>query len=820
MENTKDNWGRVCAPENILSEMNIGLWTLEIDEGKDVRLYADDMMLGLIGLKERLSPEEMYKIWYAGVDKDYYEEVNAYLDNMVAGKYMEIVYPWHNPDGTTYTIRCSGIRDMNYTDGVRIDGTHSDVSDVARIEKDKLKELTDMIAAMTADYESVIHVNFDTMLEEKYRTSSLIAKICPEWKDETNYNRRCELLAQYLIIPEDRAQFLEEVKPQTVMANISGGKAYFVNFRASIEGRTYWYQVKFVHHKAHKSNKCALIAIYNNDEAIHKEMRGRSILNGLGEDYSYISYINPITEKEEIYKYNKDFMNSVYGWEAENIYSENIRLIAEKYVYFEDREQFLIDTDIKTLYKYLKKKKVKYITFREQVDGQIVYYQGKFVLVNFDGEENIVSGYRNVDDSVIKEKRQKEALQEAVKMAESSNRAKTVFLNSISHDIRTPMNAIIGYTELASNNIDNLEKVKEYLNKIGQSSAHLLALINDVLDMSRIESGNVKIEEKLEDINEIIEVIGNIVRADAYAKGLEFLIEAVDVTDNVVFCDRLRLNQVMLNILSNAIKYTPAGGKVILRVREQKAENENYARYIFEVIDTGIGMSEEYLRTIFEPFTRAKSSTVSGIQGTGLGMPISKRIIDLMGGDISISSKEGEGTEAVITFTFRLNDSYSGIRKLNANDCASDDATVTKAIDRTCGGATVAEAIDCVGKKILLVEDNEMNREIAMEILSENGFVVDSAEDGTVAVDIMRRANPGDYDIILMDVQMPVMDGYIATQTIRKLAKEGVNNIPIIAMTANAFEEDRKRALEVGMNDHIAKPVDIAQMKKVICKYI
>lgn len=412
-------------------------------------------------------------------------------------------------------------------------------------------------------------------------------------------------------------------------------------------------------------------------------------------------------------------------------------------------------------------------------DGSPVTFVGLFV--DIDDEKRM--------EEQLKE--QKKDLQDALAAAQHANRAKTTFLNNMSHDIRTPMNAIIGFTSLAAAHIDNKEKVQDYLAKILTSSNHLLSLINDVLDMSRIESGKMKIEEKENSLPEIMHELKTIVQADVASKQLDFYIDTVDVVNEHILCDRLRLNQVLLNLLSNAMKFTKPGGIVSVRIIQKDNAAEGYASYEFQVKDTGIGMSREFLKHVFEPFERERTSTVSGIQGTGLGMAITKNIVDMMNGDISVVSEEGKGTTFTVSLQFKV--------------CSGS-------IERE----TVSKDICFEGKKILLVEDNELNQEIAIEILQEAGFIVDVANDGSVAVEKMREAENGKYDLILMDVQMPVMDGYEATRRIRGLDDPAAADIPIIAMTANAFDEDKKAALDAGMNGHIAKPIDVSKLMELL----
>jgi len=402
-----------------------------------------------------------------------------------------------------------------------------------------------------------------------------------------------------------------------------------------------------------------------------------------------------------------------------------------------------------------------------------------------------------IADQKVQLEKQQDALEKAADMANAANKAKTAFLNNMSHDIRTPMNAIIGYTGLAETHIDDKEKVKDYLAKITQSSTHLLSLINDVLDMSRIESGKMTINESEENVIDIAQTLENIVRADVAKKDLHFTLDVSNVKNANASLDKLHLNQVLLNIISNSVKYTQKGGDILFSVSEKESQKPEHVTYEFIIKDNGMGMSEEFLKTIFEPFTRVNSSTVSGIQGTGLGMAITKELIDMMGGTISIKSKENEGTETTINFDFRIIDKTKNI--------VEEENTAEYNFN---------------GKKILLVEDNELNREIATEILQEDGFIIDTAEDGTIAVEKMQKATKDTYDAILMDIQMPIMNGYEATKQIRQLQDKDVANVIIIAMTANAFEEDKKEALAAGMNDYIPKPVNIDQMKKVLAKYL
>jgi len=525
-------------------------------------------------------------------------------------------------------------------------------------------------------------------------------------------------------------------------------------------------------------------------------------------------------------------------------------------------------------------------------------------------------------------------LQVAVEKAESANRAKSTFLSNMSHDIRTPMNAIIGFTTLALSNIDDTDRVKDYLGKTLASSNHLLSLINDVLDMSRIESGKIHLEEVEVNLSDVLHDLKTIVSGQIYAKQLKLYMDAMDVTDEDVYCDKTRLNQILLNLLSNAIKFTPAGGTVSVRVRQLAGKVRGCGQYEFRIKDNGIGMSQEFAQKIFEPFERERTSTVSGIQGTGLGMAITKNIVDMMGGTIEVQTAQGKGTEFTVCVPMRAQTEQRPVEKITEleglkalvvdddfNTCDSVTKMLVKVgmraewtlsgkeavlrarqsiemsdvyhayiidwrlpdmngievtrqirslhddtpiiiltaydwsdieVEAKAAGLTAfcakpmfmsdlretlmsalgqkpADAVqrllpeknaDFKGKHILLVEDNELNREIAQEILREYGFLVDSAENGAVAVEKVSTAAPGSYDLLLMDVQMPIMDGYTATRKIRALDDPARAKLPIIAMTANAFDEDRRNALESGMNGFLSKPIVIDDLVQELHKIL
>ena len=538
------------------------------------------------------------------------------------------------------------------------------------------------------------------------------------------------------------------------------------------------------------------------------------------------------------------------------------------------------------------------------------------------GRGSIVLGIRSVDKEIRSEMEQRGLLKDALMQANRASKAKSVFLSNMSHDIRTPMNAIVGFTSLAMKHIDNRERMEEYLKKIMTSGNHLLSLINDVLDMSRIESGKIRLDEKACSLPEILHSICNIVQADVHAKQLELHIDTLDIRNEDIYCDKLRLNQVLLNLLGNAVKYTGAGGAINMRITEKAGAPDGFAQYEFSIKDNGVGMSDEFVEHIFEPFEREKNSTTSGIQGTGLGMAITKNIVDMMNGTIEVESELGVGSTFTVSFVFRtrkdekeeqaipelkncralvvdddfntcdsvsymlgqiglraewtlsgkeavLRTKQASMRKdgylvyiidwllpdmngievtrrvrqvmgdnvpvivLTAYDWSeieeeAKEAGVTafcskplfmselrKCLRTVIGAEEQVEeekeggAVQFKAGRILLAEDNELNQEIAVEILGGAGFTTEVAENGKVAVEMLQRSDPGYYQLVLMDVQMPVMSGYEAVREIRQLENQRLAGIPVIAMTANAFEEDKQEALRNGMDGHIAKPINI-----------
>lgn len=610
-------------------------------------------------------------------------------------------------------------------------------------------------------------------------------------------------------------------------------------------------------------------------------------------------------------------------------YSESLRQFAQRRVHPDDREMLIREAGLENIRERLESVEAYSVRVRRMADGSedYTYVEWRIVrLVAGSQSHMALIAVKDVDGDVLLEAKRQALLKDALSAAEHASRAKTTFLSNMSHDIRTPMNAIIGFTSIAASHIDNKERVQDCLEKIMSSSNHLLSLINDILDMSRIESGKVTIQEKECNLSERIHNLVNMIRPQMRAKRLEFFVDTIDVADEDLVFDPLRLDQVLINILSNAIKFTPSGGVVSFTIRQSESDKPGCGHYEFIIKDTGVGMSEEFQKRLFDPFEREKSSTLSGIEGTGLGMSIAKNTVDMMGGSIQVQSQPNKGTTFTVAVDLRIQDvshrhkelkDLEGLRALVVDDDFNICDSVTKMLEQigmrsewtTTGREAVFRAqkahsdgdpfysyiidwlmpqmdgietvrrirkvigneapiivltaydwtdieeearaagvtafcnkplfmsdlrnvlMETSGEKaapperkkpdfrclrVLVVEDNELNREIISEVLESSGFQVESATDGSLAVEMVKNSEEGHYDLILMDIQMPVMDGYEATRAIRYLPRQDVTKLPIIAMTANAFEEDKERALQNGMNAHIAKPLDMAHLMNTL----
>ncbi len=795
------------------------------------------------------------------------------------------------------------------------------------------------------------------VLEEKHDSEQFLKLIAPKYMGVYIVDRRTDLFkdilgpgyfrkmvkdksgkyldalrvyCDQLVIKEDQFKFDSLFAYDSLYEYINQGNTYEITYKKN-DGVNVRLQVSS--YSDVEKEKDISIWVYINDDLDERNRRlerQRKAIFGLASEYSSVWLIDSKTLVGTIIQTIEDAQALEDGFiehDGSYNYSSKIEGYGQRYVCDESRKEFIEKTKIDNVLKELKENNTYKVVYKRFCDGKEEYYQVDFSTAG-DISNSFVMAFKNVNDVVLAEKEKNEALQMALMSAEHANEAKTKFLNSISHDIRTPMNAIIGFTALARRDIKNEDKVKDYLKKITTSSNHLLSLINDVLDMSRIESGKVKIEEKEVHLPDVFHDIRTIMQPDVASKGIDLFFDTLGVVNEDVICDRLRLNQVMINLLNNAIKFTPNGGTVSVRLIQKPTKHKGFAIYEIHVKDNGIGMSEEFQKHVFDAFAREETSTVSQIQGSGLGMAITKNIINLMNGSIEVKSKPNAGTEFVVTFEFRLNSNpvvYEKIEELqnvralvvddDMNSCCSisemlsdiglrsdwttsgkeavvrtkfalsrndsfgvyvidwsmpkmngletvrqirkiigdetpiiimtayDYADIEEEAYKTGVSAFCSKPIfmselrdvlskpfrvkqekknkeddySCLaGKKVLLVEDNKLNQEVAIELLKDTGLVVDVCDDGDIAVAKMRYAKVKEYDCILMDIQMPRMDGFTATREIRTLSNASIANTPIIALTADAFTETKKVAIEAGMNGHVSKPLNVKEVLKTI----
>ena len=681
--------GAIPLSSDVLTKANIGLWSFELDEGSEPRMYADEAMLGLIGLDHQISPEDTYHAWYDNIDEGSYDLVADAVAKMASGEHAEVQYPWHHPNGDTWIVRCGGVRNPGYTKGIRIEGTHQNVTEL---------------------------IHFDE--KERARAKKLESELAIE-------RIRTEALS-----------FIADHEPDMDEA------------------------LDFFGEQVLKFTGC--------DQVIFHEINGNRILlnaPGISDLPQEICSGCPIT----------DFGSDVFGENDAiciNDCNDGYRGVTVHH-----------DCPVKSSYmqRIYSGGELMGLFSVHYINEQHTFSENELEIMN------MVAVCLGLMIGRVKEKQVEIARIEA----ESSSKAKTEFLFNMSHDIRTPMNAILGFTDIAMNHVDEPDRVADSLKKIKLSGGHLLNLINDILEMSRIEAGKMEIVTVPMNVREAVEGVATMSRSIAATKDITFNVEANNLRDPYIYADELHTNQVIINLISNAIKYTNPGGTVDYRVEQVDDPTDDIARYRFTVKDNGIGMSEEFQKHLFESFSREQSTTVSKQQGAGLGLAIVKKIIDMMDGTVVVRSKLDEGSTFIVELPFKVM-SESEIEELEATRKKDTASTGEISFD---------------GQKVLLVEDNEMNREIATEILEEAGLAIDTAEDGAIAVRKVMDKGASYYDFILMDIQMPVMDGYEATAEIRKMP--GADKVPIIALSANAFKEDTDKSLAAGMNAHVAKPIDV-----------
>lgn len=597
----------------------------------------------------------------------------------------------------------------------------------------------------------------------------------------------------------EKEKFMANMDASYLMDAFITGKyeLWFDINKPNFEGESFWTRNTVILTQEKDTGDILGLAVVKNITSNYKREEEKvyqlEIINALSIDYTNVFMVNLMTNRIRIVRMN-DVAGAFYSDElGEQYYDDALEFYIDVSVYADDRDMMRMAFSRDNILRQLIKRETFYVNFRSNINNKLQYMKLKVVRIGDIKETgNFLLAFMNVDDEIEHEMKQKKLLQDTLSMAESASHAKTMFLSNMSHDIRTPMNAIIGFTTLALNHISEQAMVKTYLDKIKSSSNHLLSLINDVLDMSRIESGKMKINKTVSTVEKIVGDVDTVMQSQIQMKHLEYsLIKRGNLTRPVMM-DALRLNQILINIVGNAVKYTPEYGKVQFMITEMPSISDNTSSYQFRIKDNGIGMSKKFLEKIFTPFERDENKAIAKIQGTGLGLAITKSLVDIMEGSIFVKSEEGKGSEFLVCFDLE-----------NAKE---GELSVEEKKENVYESSVIDSFKDV---RILLVEDNELNREIATELLKSVGFILDEAENGSQAVQMVNDSPAGYYKVILMDVMMPVMNGYESTKKIRSLEDKAKANVPIIAMTANAFEEDKNQAIECGMDKFVSKPFDI-----------
>ena len=673
-----------------------------------------------------------------------------------------------------------------------------------KVQKEKEQEYSNQIlSALTKDYTTILLCDLKQDTFEIIKGDTFTHNVPAEKQQlvpESNcYSERVQYFFENVLIKDSAPEYLKRLLPDNLMKELKETDSIEIYHKTIPNGTGFrHFLARAIRLSSEKDHFKIILGFYSVDEIMKKEQEielQREIIEGLGKEYFSVLAVDldkdlvfSYRESEETGKIFLDFCRK-----CGNRWSKMVPFYAKTMVADNTSGEFEKQLDLEVL---RSQEEDFSMTYEFKSETGIKYYQARVAYVKkIDGTRMAVVGTRDIDSLIKKERMQEEKLKKAYAAAENANKAKTEFLNNMSHDIRTPMNVILGYNQMMKSQLTELKQL-DYQKKIEQSGKLLLSIINNVLDMARIESGKMKVDENYEVVGEVVDEIISTFSSEAEEKGVH-LSGSMQVTHRNILCDGTKIREIYVNLISNAIKYTPRGGNVTIVVEELPCEKEGYIKVKAEIKDTGIGMSKEYLPTLFEPFSREHNTTIGKVGGTGLGMPIVKKMIDLMGGSIEVKSELGKGTVFTFTLTHKIADEKYYNKKIETADVSDTGENLH-------------------GKHVLLVEDNDLNAEIAIAVLEETGLVIERVEDGIQCVNRIEQMPSGTYDLILMDIQMPNMDGYKATQCIRRLDDRKKSEIPIIAMTANAFEEDKKKSFDAGMNGHIAKPIDVEKLGAVI----
>ena len=752
---------------------------------------------GRIGGYHRCSLEDGYPFLYVSLKfQEIFgwskEEIETRFDN----KLMNMVHPEDREiDLFNSVFRLLGKDGYHYvSESVEKEGNsilHGHISDVTEFIREK--EQNNILSALTMDYTSLVLCDLKQDTVEVIKQDASCAEM--NWH---SYSESLNYFYDNVLMKDSCPNYMGILSNESLMRTLKERGSFEWHFQivpdengiSNLGARAVFLYENLNHFKI-------IMGFRPIDEIVKREKvleLQREIIEGLGKEYFSVLLLE--LDSGQIFSYREVGENGKriadFCRKYENQWCELLPAYADEIVTDESRENFLDQLSLDAL---CSKQDDFSMTYEFKTGDRILYHQTRIAYVRKKDRSRVaVIGTRNIDDLIKKERMQEAKLKEAYIVAEEANKAKTDFLNNMSHDIRTPMNVILGYNELMKQYLTDPILV-DYQNKIEQSGKLLLSIINNVLDMARIESGKMVVEERAEEVGLVVEEIESVFESSAQEKNIVFT-TSVDVDHTHVLWDGFKVREILMNLVGNAFKYTPEGGHIAIDVKELDCARSGYVRIQTQVKDTGIGMSEDFLPTLFDSFSREYNTTIGKVSGTGLGMAIVKNLVDMMDGDICVKSKLGEGTCFTLTFEHRIADADS--KEWNQELDVLDEKSILE------------------GKRVLLVEDNELNAEIAMVLLEQSGLILDRVEDGLACINRLSEVDADLYDLILMDIQMPNMNGYEATRRIRQFENVKKASIPILAMTANAFEEDKKMAMEAGMNGHISKPIDVNVLENQI----
>ena len=752
---------------------------------------------GRIGGYHRCSLEDGYPFLYVSLKfQEIFgwskEEIETRFDN----KLMNMVHPEDRSLDLFHSVfRLLGKDGYHYvSESVEKEGDsilHGHNSDMTEFIREK--EKNNILSALTVDYTSLVLCDLKQDTVEVIKQDASCAEM--NWH---SYSESLNYFYDNVLMKDSCPNYMDLLSNASLMRTLKEQGSLEWHFQivpdengiSNLGARAVFLYEDLNHFKI-------IMGFRPIDEIVKREKvleLQREIIEGLGKEYFSVLLLE--LDSGQIFSYREVGENGKriadFCRKYENQWCELLPAYADEIVTDESRENFLDQLSLDAL---CSNQDDFSMTYEFKTGDRIIYHQTRIAYVyKKDRSPVAVIGTRNIDDLIKKERMQEAKLKEAYIVAENANKAKTDFLNNMSHDIRTPMNVILGYNELMKQYLTDPILV-DYQNKIEQSGKLLLSIINNVLDMARIESGKMVVEERAEQIGLVVEEIESVFESCAQEKNIVFT-TSVDVDHTHVLWDGFKVREILMNLVGNAFKYTPDGGHIAIDVKELDCERSGYVRIQTQIKDTGIGMSEDFLPTLFDSFSREYNTTIGKVSGTGLGMAIVKNLVDMMDGEICVKSKLGEGTCFTLTFEHRIADADS--IEWNQELDVLDEKSILE------------------GKRVLLAEDNDLNAEIAMAILEQSGLVLDRVEDGLACINRLSEVDADLYGLILMDIQMPNMNGYEATRRIRQFENVKKASIPILAMTANAFEEDKKMAMEAGMNGHISKPIDVSVLEKQI----